>query len=87
MRWVFSRKKFSTKTFSTRKLATMPLAFVLKVGCFGRGRRLAVIEGNPMRYGRGSRKCILVARREIVWCCCNWGGMGEDGLGRDSERK
>ena len=45
----------------------VPLAFVLEVGCFGRGRRLAVIEGRSMRYGRSSWKCVLVARREMVW--------------------
>ena len=34
----------------------VPLAFVLEVGCFGRGRTLAVIEGRSMWYGRSSWK-------------------------------
>ena len=62
----------------------VPLAFVLEVGCFGRGRKLAVIEGNPMRYGRISWKRALVARREIVWVL-HLGKTGWGGIGRESE--
>ena len=40
------------------------LAFVLEVGWFGRGSRLAVIEGNPMRYGR-SRGGIDISVEEL----------------------